>query len=43
MGVASVEQNDIEHAAGMNNVDRAAKYLQDIGYYDWRCGLPLPQ
>ncbi len=30
MAVASVEQNDIEHAAGMNNVDRAAKYLQDI-------------
>jgi hypothetical protein len=30
MAVASVEQNDIEHAAAMDNVDRAAKYLQDI-------------
>jgi hypothetical protein len=30
MAVASVEQNDIEHAAGMDNVDRVAKYLQDI-------------
>jgi hypothetical protein len=30
MAVASVKENDIEHAAAMDNVDRAAKYLQDI-------------
>jgi hypothetical protein len=30
MTVASVKDDDIEQAAAMDNVDRAAKYLQDI-------------
>jgi hypothetical protein len=30
MAVASVKDNDIEAAAAMDNVDRAAKHLQDL-------------
>jgi len=30
MAVASAKESDIELAAAMDNVDRAAKYLQDI-------------
>ena len=30
MAVALVKDNDIEAAAAMDNVDRAAKHLQDI-------------
>ena len=30
MSVAAVKEHDISDAAGMDNVDRAAKHLQDI-------------